>query len=110
LHIVPPIALFLAKSPLISNYDLSSLRSIYVGAAPIGPELSKEVKERLNLKSVTQGNLIEFLQFIVAFVGYGLTESTLSFFRPTYSNDPPLSSGKLQGCMEAKLSYLMLHA
>ncbi|KAI6183661.1 Fatty Acid CoA Synthetase family [Aphelenchoides bicaudatus] len=91
LHIVPPVALYLAKSPLVNKkYDLSSLRSIYVGAAALGPKLATDLKERLNLKSVTQG--------------YGCTEATLSFFRPTYKDDPPLSSGKLQGHMEAKLS------
>ena len=34
--VVPPIMLMLAKMPEVANYDLSSLRLIIVGAAPLG--------------------------------------------------------------------------
>lgn len=46
-HIVPPIVLKLAKDPLIDNYDLSSLRMLFSGAAPLGPELSRECIQRI---------------------------------------------------------------
>ena len=42
LHLVPPLASFLANSPLITTDHLSSLRQINVGAAPSGPELIKQ--------------------------------------------------------------------
>src|SRR2546421_3762700 len=41
-HIVPPIVLQLAQNPIIDNYDLSSLKMIFCGAAPLGVELSRE--------------------------------------------------------------------
>ena len=38
-YVVPPIALALAKHPAIDDADLSSLRMIMSGAAPLGDEL-----------------------------------------------------------------------
>jgi acyl-CoA synthetase (AMP-forming)/AMP-acid ligase II len=38
-HIVPPIVLQLARNPVIEKYDLSSLKIIFSGAAPLGEEL-----------------------------------------------------------------------
>eukprot|EP00616_Rhizochromulina_sp_CCMP1243_P000817 CAMPEP_0118978490 /NCGR_PEP_ID=MMETSP1173-20130426/23810_1 /TAXON_ID=1034831 /ORGANISM="Rhizochromulina marina cf, Strain CCMP1243" /LENGTH=521 /DNA_ID=CAMNT_0006928687 /DNA_START=103 /DNA_END=1663 /DNA_ORIENTATION=- len=46
-HLVPPIILNMAKSPLVDNYDLSSLRAIVSGAAPLSPEVEQEIKDRL---------------------------------------------------------------
>jgi acyl-CoA synthetase (AMP-forming)/AMP-acid ligase II len=60
-YLVPPIVLALAKHPVIDQYDLSSLRWIVSGAAPLGNELASATSERL-------GCLI--LQ------GYGLTETS----------------------------------
>ena len=36
LFLVPPIVLGLAKHPIVDNYDLSSVRQIFSGAAPLG--------------------------------------------------------------------------
>jgi len=44
---VPSTVLFLSKSPLVEQYDLSSLKDVTSGAAPLGEELSKALKERL---------------------------------------------------------------
>ncbi|KAH8585647.1 hypothetical protein B0O99DRAFT_657198 [Bisporella sp. PMI_857] len=38
-NLVPPIILHLTKSPLVSNYDISSLRMVMCGAAPLTREL-----------------------------------------------------------------------
>jgi acyl-CoA synthetase (AMP-forming)/AMP-acid ligase II len=46
-HIVPPIMLALAKHPSIARYDLTSLRTIFSGAAPLGERLAREVSTRL---------------------------------------------------------------
>ena len=46
-HIVPPIVLKLARDPLVDQYDLSSLKMIFSGAAPLGPDLSRECVERI---------------------------------------------------------------
>jgi acyl-CoA synthetase (AMP-forming)/AMP-acid ligase II len=60
-HIVPPILLKLARNPLIDNYDLSSLKVIFSGAAPLGPDLTRECIARIGC-SVRQG--------------YGMTETS----------------------------------
>ena len=60
-HLVPPIILLLAKSPVVDEYDVSSLRIITCGAAPLSKELTKEAMERLDC---------------VIKQGYGLTETS----------------------------------
>jgi len=40
--------LMLAKHPLVSNYDLSSLRRLVVAAAPVSPKIIEEGCGRLN--------------------------------------------------------------
>ncbi len=60
-HIVPPIVLKLAREPSVENYDLSSLKTIFSGAAPLGPELSREVIDRIKC-GIRQG--------------YGMTETS----------------------------------
>jgi acyl-CoA synthetase (AMP-forming)/AMP-acid ligase II len=52
--IAPPVAVALAKHPLIDRYDLSTLRSIMSGAAPLDEELGNAVAQRLNCP-VVQG-------------------------------------------------------
>lgn len=45
--IVPPIVLAIAKSPLVDKYDLSSIRTVMSGAAPMGKELEDAVRAKL---------------------------------------------------------------
>src|SRR6185295_12446059 len=45
--IAPPVAVALAKHPLIDTFDLSSLRGIMSGAAPLDAELGRAVASRL---------------------------------------------------------------
>jgi acyl-CoA synthetase (AMP-forming)/AMP-acid ligase II len=52
--IAPPVAVALAKHPLIDEYDLSSLRGIMSGAAPLDADLGHAVAERLGC-AVVQG-------------------------------------------------------
>ena len=52
---MPPLLLFLAKSPLVDKYDLSSVRNILVGAAPLGQEMIEAVATRLKVKYIQQG-------------------------------------------------------
>ncbi|XP_060065094.1 uncharacterized protein LOC132545422 [Ylistrum balloti] len=59
LHLVPPVVLFLAKSPLVNNYDVSSIRRIMCGAAPLGEGLTEEVSSRLNCHVVQAYGLTE---------------------------------------------------
>jgi acyl-CoA synthetase (AMP-forming)/AMP-acid ligase II len=55
LHVVPPIVLFLAKHPMVGNYNLSSVKEIFSGAAPLGKELSEALIKRLGIKLLRQG-------------------------------------------------------
>lgn len=45
--VVPPLVLALAKNPLVDNYDLSSIRMVLSGAAPLGKELEAALLSRL---------------------------------------------------------------
>ena len=60
-HLVPPVVLALSKSPLVDNYDLSSMKTIFSGAAPLGPDLTQACMSRLNCR-IRQG--------------YGMTETS----------------------------------
>jgi acyl-CoA synthetase (AMP-forming)/AMP-acid ligase II len=53
-YIAPPVAVALAKHPLVDSYDLSSLRGILSGAAPLDEELGHAVARRLGC-AVVQG-------------------------------------------------------
>ena len=60
-HIVPPIVLLLAKNPIVDNYKLPRLRTLFSGAAPLGEDLTLECMNRLGC-NVRQG--------------YGMTETS----------------------------------
>ncbi len=51
---VPPIILGLAKHPVVDDYDMSSVRQIFSGAAPLGAELAAEAGARFGCE-VVQG-------------------------------------------------------
>jgi acyl-CoA synthetase (AMP-forming)/AMP-acid ligase II len=53
-NVVPPIALALAKHPLVDDFDVSSLNLVFSGAAPLGPELAEACSKRLDCP-VNQG-------------------------------------------------------
>jgi 4-coumarate--CoA ligase len=57
--VAPPMVVALAKHPIVDDYDLSSLRWILSGAAPLSAELAIECGERLGCEVVQ---------------GYGMTE------------------------------------
>src|SRR5215218_1478521 len=52
--IAPPVAVALAKHPLIDEYDLSSLNTVMSGAAPLDADLGHGVAKRLGCR-VVQG-------------------------------------------------------
>ena len=55
LEVVPPIMVMFAKHPKVSEYDLSSVKRIICGAAPLSAEIEEAVKKKLNLTNVQQG-------------------------------------------------------
>ena len=61
LHVVPPIVLALAKNPSSRARDLTSVRKLFSGAAPLGADVIRQCTARVGC----------FLQ-----QGYGLTESS----------------------------------
>ncbi|XP_039248545.2 uncharacterized protein LOC120326340 [Styela clava] len=50
---VPPVILAIVHSPLIDKYDLSSLREIYSGAAPLSRKIAEALTKKIGCK-VTQ--------------------------------------------------------
>ncbi|KAF2894778.1 hypothetical protein ILUMI_11394 [Ignelater luminosus] len=54
LFVVPPIILFFAKSPLVDDYNLSSVKDIVVGGAPLGKDLQENVTNRIKNATVRQ--------------------------------------------------------
>ena len=48
-YVVPPVILLLAKHPAVERYDMSSLRMICSGAAPLAKELADAVYRRLKV-------------------------------------------------------------
>jgi 4-coumarate--CoA ligase len=49
IYLVPPVLLLLSKHPAISKYDLSSLRMVNSGAAPLTRDLIEAVNKRFPL-------------------------------------------------------------
>ena len=60
-HIVPPVVVALGKHPMVDNYKFPHLKYVFSGAAPLGPELTQAVEQRLGVK-IRQG--------------YGMTEAS----------------------------------
>jgi acyl-CoA synthetase (AMP-forming)/AMP-acid ligase II len=59
--VVPPIVLALARHPAVDQYDVSSLRTLLSGAAPLPHEVARAASERLGCRLAQ---------------GYGLTETS----------------------------------
>lgn len=45
--VVPPVVLFLAQSPAVDKYDLTSLRRMYCAAAPLSADVQEAVIKRV---------------------------------------------------------------
>jgi acyl-CoA synthetase (AMP-forming)/AMP-acid ligase II len=76
--VAPPIVLALAKHPLVDRYDLSSLRALASGAAPLGGELARAAARRIGCQ-IRQG--------------YGMTETGAICMAPEHGPDRPESIG-----------------
>ncbi|KAG6655480.1 4-coumarate--CoA ligase 2 [Carya illinoinensis] len=59
--VVPPLVLALAKNPIVEKFDLSSIRVVLSGAAPLGKELEEALQSRIPQAVFGQG--------------YGMTEA-----------------------------------
>ncbi|CAD0203943.1 unnamed protein product [Chrysodeixis includens] len=87
--IVPPLAVFLAKHPLVLKYDLSSLVEVWCGAAPLSKEIQQAVSERTGIDFIKQG--------------YGLTEVTMACLVDLTSGDKVGSCGTPAPGMRVKV-------
>lgn len=90
IFIAPPIAVALAKHPIVEDYDISSVRTMLSGAAPLDGETGEAAAHRIHARMLQ---------------GYGMTEmSPVSHVIPPESTDIPVSSiGVLIPNQEAKL-------
>ena len=79
LPLVPPIVLGLVKHPMVAQFDLSSVRLVFSGAAPLGEEMARELSRKLGCPVVQ---------------GYGMTEaSPVTHLSPT--RDAPMKPGSV---------------
>lgn len=91
LWVVPPMILALAKQSVVGKYDVSSLKSIGSGAAPLGKELMEECARRLLHVAIYQG--------------YGMTETcaVVSIENPSVGIRHSGSAGMLVSGVEAQI-------
>lgn len=89
LQIAPPILVMLSKRPETARYDLSSVRDVLCGAAPLSRELQNECQRRFGVQ-INQG--------------WGMTEVTCGALHvPGGIKDSTGSVGKLDPNCECKL-------
>ncbi|KAJ5571053.1 hypothetical protein N7535_004713 [Penicillium sp. DV-2018c] len=88
-YIVPPVVLLLGKHPVVDKYDLSSLRMMNSGAAPLTQELVEAVYARIKV-GIKQG--------------YGLSETSPTTHSQRWEDwrEAIGSVGRLMPNMEAK--------
>jgi acyl-CoA synthetase (AMP-forming)/AMP-acid ligase II len=90
LPLVPPIVLGLVKHPAVAQFDLSTVRLVFSGAAPLGEDMARALSTKLGCPVVQ---------------GYGMTEaSPVTHLSPT-RNSPfkPGSAGKIVPNTEVKI-------
>lgn len=88
--IPPPIVLALAKNPIVDKYDLSSVKWLNSGAAPLGRELVQMVWQRLKIPVMQ---------------GYGLSETSPTLTKGVVADWAKYngSCGKLMANILAKI-------
>jgi acyl-CoA synthetase (AMP-forming)/AMP-acid ligase II len=87
---VPPIVLGMVKNPAVAEFDLSGIRLVFSGAAPLGEDIARQLSKKLGCPVVQ---------------GYGMTEaSPVTHLSPT-TNAPakPGSIGLVVPNTEVKL-------
>nr|AAD34542.1 luciferase [Phrixothrix vivianii] len=87
--VAPPVMVFLAKSPLVDQYDLSSLTEVATGGAPLGKDVAEAVAKRLKLPGIIQG--------------YGLTETCCAVMITPHNAVKTGSTGRPLPYIKAKV-------
>ena len=90
LYIAPPIAVALAKHPIVDQFDISTVHTVFSGAAPLDGETAEAAGRRIHARMMQ---------------GYGMSElSPVSHAMPADRHDIPVSSvGTLLPNQECKL-------
>jgi acyl-CoA synthetase (AMP-forming)/AMP-acid ligase II len=88
LFVVPPLMQFLAAHPLVRAHDLSSLKAIACGGAPMGAALEQKVSHRLGCTAAQ---------------GYGMTESSGVIAVSYPDRSRPGSVGQLLPATQARI-------
>jgi acyl-CoA synthetase (AMP-forming)/AMP-acid ligase II len=77
--LVPPIVLGMVKNPAVAEFDLSRIRLVFSGAAPLGEDIARQLSRKLGCPVVQ---------------GYGMTEaSPVTHLSPTV--DAPMKPGSI---------------
>ncbi|XP_065222669.1 uncharacterized protein LOC135847162 [Planococcus citri] len=84
LYVVPSIVLFLSKSSLVDNYNLSSVKLISSGGGPIRKSVEETIKKRFNCDMIQN---------------YGMTETTTMNLISLPSSKPGITGRLLPGMM-----------
>ncbi|WP_424446204.1 AMP-binding protein [Microbacterium sp. CH-015] len=78
LYIAPPIAVALAKHPIVDQFDISTVHTVFSGAAPLDGETAELAGRRIGARMMQ---------------GYGMSElSPVSHAMPYQRDDIPVSS------------------
>ncbi|MDM7489348.1 AMP-binding protein [Rhodococcus sp. CSLK01-03] len=83
--IAPPVAIALAKHPVVDEYDLSSVRTIMSGAAPLDRQLAVAVEQRLGCQ-VKQGFGMSEMSPVSHVIPFDRTDIPLDSVGPTLPN------------------------
>jgi len=83
-HVVPPIMLALAQHPSVDNYDLSKLKTLFSGAAPLSEKIARACSERLDC---------------VIRQGYGMTETSPAIHLTPPAASDPANYGSIGQCI-----------
>lgn len=108
---MPPILVFLAKHPMVDQFDLSCVHTFVIRSAPISKELSVEtMKRHKNLKYLLQGKQFIFNSgFVISifiFLAFGMSEIGAAMMVPPSPPDQARhgSCGVLMPNFQAKVS------
>lgn len=85
IFVAPPVAVALAKHPLVDQYDLSSVHTIFSGAAPLDEELGKAVANWLSCR-VRQGYGMSEMSPVSHAIPFDRDDIVLSSVGPTIAN------------------------
>ncbi|KIY68370.1 acetyl-CoA synthetase-like protein [Cylindrobasidium torrendii FP15055 ss-10] len=86
--VVPPVLVHLARHPAVEKYDMKTLKVMVSGAAPLGPDLTRQA-----LSIRVAARLASFGTHVAIIQGYGLTEtSPVAMMVPTKSAESALGS------------------